>query len=661
MIQGSTGARAFRCLVTGVLLAFAAKFAAAAPPPAEAFGSIPAVYEMELSPDGRHIAAVQAIDGRPQVVIYDFGSDDNVKRYAFKVDDGIAHGVVWSGNSRVICLYHETQRLHRDLPIMNWGRAISVSPEARDPVRLMNGGLSGMFNTNTASLLAAPLEGNDVYVQALRLSASGVTLGVFKVDLASGASELTAPGTQGTFEWVLDDHGRPAARIDHHDVAQEDDVMVPSASGDWRQIANFDATVDKQSHLFGITQDTGLALGKPNDQGRRALYRLDPGTGKVTDTLFSDSEYDLGGVVMNPWTNRVVGIDYSDDNQQYRYFNPAWANVQARIQAVLPGQTVEIVSTTLAGDRYIVRTVSPQQPAIFRLFVPAKGRLESLLASYPQLSSSDLGTVKIYPYKSRDGLIIHSYLTLPPGRAARNLPSIVFPHGGPEARDDSEFNWWAQFMATRGYAVLQPNFRGSSGYGATFREAGNGQWGRKMQDDLTDGVKQLIADGITDSKRVCIVGASYGGYAALAGATFTPDLYACAISVAGVSDLPGMLELAESHHDSRSEIVRYMTERMGGGSDDERQLQSASPVFHAENVKIPVLLLHCDKDVTVPIDQTEEEYHALLKAKKNVQFLKLEGDDHYLELSSTRTAMLKAIESFLATHLGDAPAMTAAQ
>lgn len=524
MIQGSTTPHAFCRLVAGMLLASfcCSKPAAAAPLPAEAFGSIPAVYGMELSPDGRHIAAVQAIDGRPQVVIYDFGSDDSVKSYAFKVGDGMAHGVAWSGNSHVVCLYHETGRLRWDMPITNWGRAIAVSPEAKDPVRLMNGGLTGMYNTNTASLVAAPLESSDVYVQALRLSASGLALGLFKVDMASGASELAAAGAPGTFEWVVDEHGRPAARIDHNDFTQEDDVMVPSPSGDWRQIAKLDAAIGRQSHLFGITEDTGLALGKQNDEGRLALYRLDSASGKVTGTLFSDSEYDLEGVVRDPWTNRVVGISYRDDAQQYRYFNPAWAKVQKQIQAALPGQTIEIVSSTLTGDKYIVRTVSSQQPAIFRLFLPAKGRLETLLAAYPQLSSSDLGTVRTYQYKARDGLLVHSYLTLPPGRAARNLPSVVFPHGGPEARDDSEFNWWAQFMATRGYAVLQPNFRGSSGYGAKFRDAGNGQWRKKMQDDLTDGVKQLIADGVTDPKRVCIVGASYGGYAAWPGQRLHP-------------------------------------------------------------------------------------------------------------------------------------------
>jgi dipeptidyl aminopeptidase/acylaminoacyl peptidase len=261
--------------------------------------------------------------------------------------------------------------------------------------------------------------------------------------------------------------------------------------------------------------------------------------------------------------------------------------------------------------------------------------------------------MKPYPYKARDGLEIPAYLTLPPGRAPKNLPAVVYPHGGPDERDAIGFDYWAQFMANRGYAVLQPNFRGSSGYGAKFTEAGLRQWGLKMQDDISDGVKKLIADGIVDPKRVCIVGASYGGYAALAGATFTPDLYACAVSFAGISDLPKMLHSNRAQVNSDAKEISFWESRIGSTDENWDQLAATSPARHADQVKCPVLLLHGDGDTNVPIEQSEIEEAALKSAGKNVQFVRLEGDDHYSKLGATRVRTLKEIESFLASNIGN--------
>jgi dipeptidyl aminopeptidase/acylaminoacyl peptidase len=218
-----------------------------------------------------------------------------------------------------------------------------------------------------------------------------------------------------------------------------------------------------------------------------------------------------------------------------------------------------------------------------------------------------------------------------------------------------DFDWWAQFMASRGYAVLQPNFRGSSGYGWNFVQAGDGEWAGKVQNDVQDGVKKLIADGIADPKRICIVGASYGGYMALAGATFSPDLYACAVSFAGLSDLNRMLYTGTSFE---SESVSVWKRRIGADVDSSK-LDTASPANFASQVKIPILLLHSDKDTTVPIEQSQIEEDALKRAGKQVEFVTLEGDDHQLEYSATRIKLLKEVERFLAAHIGDPVPKTA--
>jgi dipeptidyl aminopeptidase/acylaminoacyl peptidase len=323
---------------------------------------------------------------------------------------------------------------------------------------------------------------------------------------------------------------------------------------------------------------------------------------------------------------------------------------QVALEAAYPRQSVSILSKDDSGSNFVVLSDGPQNPPTLSLYTPANHQTKIVEETYPSLKPTDLGEQKPYPYTARDGIAIHAYLTLPPGRAPHDLPTVIFPHGGPEDRDMLRFDWWAQFMASRGYAVLQPNFRGSSGYGLDFIKAGDGEWAGKVQYDVQDGVKKLIADGVADPKRICIVGGSYGGYLALAGATFSPDLYACAISYAGPSDLDRALYRLTSFD---SEDVSIWKRRIGADVDSS-MLDRVSPANYADRVKIPVLLLHSEKDTTVPIMQSEIEEKALQRAGKQVEFDILPGDDHYLEFADTRVELLRKVEAFLAAHIGNA-------
>ncbi|WP_426037804.1 alpha/beta hydrolase family protein [Brevundimonas sp. DC300-4] len=252
-------------------------------------------------------------------------------------------------------------------------------------------------------------------------------------------------------------------------------------------------------------------------------------------------------------------------------------------------------------------------------------------------------------YAAGDGLQIHGFLTLPPGREdARGLPLVVLAHGGPASRDIVGFDWWGQALASRGYAVLQANFRGSTGYGDAFMEAGYGEWGRKMQTDLSDGVRYLAEQDLIDPQRVCIVGASYGGYAALAGVTVQQDIYRCAVSVAGISDLRRMVEEEASDGARRENVtVRYWNRFMGADRLGDRSLDERSPVKLAEQAGAPILLLHGRDDSVVPIDQSRIMATALRRAGKPVEFVELEGEDHWLSRGDTRQRMLTETVDFL--------------
>ena len=252
-------------------------------------------------------------------------------------------------------------------------------------------------------------------------------------------------------------------------------------------------------------------------------------------------------------------------------------------------------------------------------------------------------------YAARDGLNIHGYLTLPPGAAdPSGLPLVVLAHGGPAARDVAGFDWWAQALASRGYAVLQANFRGSTGYGRDFLEAGYGEWGRKMQTDLSDGVRWLAAEGVIDPARVCIFGASYGGYAAMAGLALDSDVYRCGVSVAGVSDLRRMVN-REARRDVRkdNQAVRYWNRFMGAARLDDRALDDLSPAYLAASVDSPLLLIHGRDDTVVPIEQSRVMAQAMRRADKPVEFVELPGEDHWLSRSETRRQMLVETVRFL--------------
>jgi dipeptidyl aminopeptidase/acylaminoacyl peptidase len=254
--------------------------------------------------------------------------------------------------------------------------------------------------------------------------------------------------------------------------------------------------------------------------------------------------------------------------------------------------------------------------------------------------------MRMIHYQAGDGLDIAAVLTLPPDIPAKNLPIVVLPHGGPGARDYPGFDWWAQAFASRGYAVLQPNFRGSTGYGETFRRAGFGEWGRKMQSDMSDGLQYLVSEGVVDPKRACIMGASYGGYAALAGVTLQKGVYRCAVSVAGVSDLGERAYTLLQERGSDSTLRRVLKQEIGSGKD----LTAVSPIYFAKSADAPILLIHGKDDIVVHYDQSADMAKALRKAGRPFEFVTLAGEDHWLSKSATRLAMLEAALAFVEKH-----------
>jgi len=594
-------------------------------------------------------------------VIYDLEAPPGTNPILIPGSQGFIIGVNWANNNRLLVTvnlnkvkgsvgsYNYIDKKHA------YYRTVSYDVRGQNAALLFSNVEEFDRNAVASSIADITLDDPDhVYMPLLAEYSPGVFhLALYNVDVNTGTATRFMLGSYTTKTFYMDGKGHVVARIDQEKQPLVDHLFL-NDSGNWRETGQYDAEGLESAGVAGLTAD-GSALVRESvhkDTGRTGLVKMLLADGTVTP-LYFDQKYDVSGEQVDPWTNRIIGYSIDADMSEDHYFDPKMQALQEGLEAAFPGNSVHAYTWDVDKQEVIVQVDGPNQPSDYFLLNRATHQAIEIGTTYPGLNDDALGKISPYPYKARDGLDIPAYLTLPPGKPAKNLPTVIMPHGGQMARDGMQFDWMAQFLANRGYAVLQPNFRGSSGYGKKFVEAGFGQWGLKMQDDVTDGVQKLIADGIADPKRICIVGASYGGYAALAGAAFTPDLYACAASWAGVTDLQHFLQTRSNDYGDDSAMIERWSRFIGDRKTDADKLDAASPAKNADRIKCPVLLLHGVSDTTVRIDQSEEMNDALQHAGKKVTFIKFENETHYMHAGDTRVRYLKELEQFLTANIGN--------
>jgi dipeptidyl aminopeptidase/acylaminoacyl peptidase len=474
----------------------------------------------------------------------------------------------------------------------------------------------------------------------------GWTYDVYKVDTQSGEPRLVRGGTPFTREWAVDATGEPIARTEWHPDRSRWTLMA-GRGATWKEIFATDS--GEAPALLGLADDgSGILIRAALDRPHVAIWRV-PLDGGAPQMAVGDDNSDIGTLIRDPYSDAILAAWSSGADPKV-----LWLDDKARARAeqwkkTFGGKSVDLMGRSADGTRSLVAVGTHATPDTYYLVDYKKGTADIVGEEYPALEMVTLGEVREFTYKARDGYGVPAFLTLPPGGADKQLPLVVLPHGGPESRDVRHFDWLAQFLASRGYAVLQPQFRGSTGYGEAHRKAGYRQWGGLMQDDVSDGVKALFEQGVADPARVCIAGASYGGYAALAGATLTPELYACAISINGVSDLPAMLAFQAAHGGEESDSLAYWKDHIGSATDPA--VASKSPARNAAGVRAPVLMLHGVDDSVVPVEQSRKMARALKSANKPYTFIELPGEDHWLSSSASRIQVLAEMEKFLAEHL----------
>jgi dipeptidyl aminopeptidase/acylaminoacyl peptidase len=381
---------------------------------------------------------------------------------------------------------------------------------------------------------------------------------------------------------------------------------------------------------------------------KAALVEYDPAAKKEVKELYSNADYDLSYIFFDRKKKKLVSVSWTGEKSESYFFDKQWGDIKNDLKKKFPGYETDIVAYDDNRTKAIVWTGSDQLPAKYYLYDFASKSATEAANPYPWINEKHMAAMKPVTYTSRDGLTIHGYLTLPKGIDPKNLPVVINPHGGPWFRDTWSFDPVAQLLANRGYAVLKMNFRGSTGYGRKYWEASFKQWGKKMQDDVTDGVEWLKKEGIADPKRVAIYGASYGGYTTLAAITFTPDLYACAVDYVGVANLFTFMKTIPPYW---KPYLDQFHEMVGDPAKDSLLLAEASPVLHADKIKVPLLIAQGANDPRVNKNESDQMVAALKKRGIDVEYIVKNDEGHGFQNQNNQYDFYGAMEKFLDKYL----------
>ena len=665
-----------------VLAAGAATFLAAATPVAAAdkpslaaYGALPSIEAVEISPDGSKLAVVTT-DGQQRFLTVrktEGGAITGLKLGAAKL-----RNLRWAGEKDIVFVTSEAVRgAGTTGPAREYFQAVDYDLVGGKQKPLLHG------EKDTMNIVVQPphirvVDGDPIaFLEGVYFMRGQGADTLFRTNLKTGTLRRLDIGARyGTDAWLVDAAGEPLAQTTYDGKTGRWTLLMREASN-FKTVDEVDAPTGSFG-LSGLGRDGQSALvWRTGDNGESALreYAISGASQDVPGGPYA-------GVVHDPASLALIGgYRLEGDAPRYTFFDPAVQSAWDKVSAPFKGDRVFLRAWSNDRRKVVVRVESATEGPAYALVDLNTRRGGYLGAVYKAITPQMISPVTSITYKAADGLEISAYLTLPRGREARNLPLIVVPHADPQGRDTADFDWLSQALASRGYAMLRPNYRGSEGFGADFVKAGFGEWGRKMRTDLADGVRALAAQGVVDPKRVCILGQAYGGSTALAGAALDKGVYRCAVSVAGPTDLvqvrqsllnpepicgmsstfvaagargtyecstaiaalpdPGRILAANIDEDKRQATPRGWLRYMGS------DLAAISPIRLADRIDIPVLLIHGKDDTVVPFEQSQAMADALSKAGKPVSLVALENEDHWLSHGETRLKALTEAVAFI--------------
>lgn len=638
-----------------LVLAACSSFSQAQSPtdiPASAFAELPGFAWARLSPDGEHLAYMYPIDGRWNMIVHNFATEKKTR--VPPPGDLDYKWLHWANDETIV--YSLTFSAERDLTETTETRLVgfNITTQKTEPL------IIPAVKVGTASSRTArekygnaqiqddvidwlPDEPNHILV-SLDEDHDG-TREVRRIDIRTGKYKIVQRWTEGIQHWVTD--ANHDVRMGWgRDAVNNFSLVLKKDDGEWEHLTSVDWFTNTSWYPEGFSDDGKNVIVYGYETTDKAKYALlDPKTGDVAEVVAADERFDMEDIARHPWTGKPVGATYVDDaTYRTKYWDAALEGLQRSVDKAMPGTWNNIASVTADQRKVLVIASSDRDAGMVLIWDRDARRMDPFGWYYQALDPELMSPVKSVSYEARDGTEIPAYLTLPISADGSNLPTVVLPHGGPHARDLGGFDWLAQFLASRGYAVLQPNFRGSTGYGWQHERAGRKQWGGLMQDDVDDGAKWLVAEGIADPQRIAIAGGSYGGYSAAMGLIKAPGLYQCGVGFNGVYNLPQLI-VDDKKYINGSIWTRSM------GLEDEGA-KAVSPVHRAKEMSAPFLIVQAKDDARVQPYHANDLARAMERADKPHKLVMVERGGHTLRDAGSRETLLVEMEAFLGECLG---------
>lgn len=631
---------------------FSTAFAA---PTAQDFGKLPRIHDSDLSPDGNEIAVLVYQDGKHILRILGFSNLNDTSRLIALKPEMQPEFVRWVNDHRVIISFRQNEKIGRTpiktgylftLDTRTMKGKILINPTKPDAQNIASTDIKfRQFNNKVVDWLD-----DDPDHILMTFGDHNLSSDLRKVHVATGRNKVIKRELDDVQTWYTDERGEPRVGKGRKERRGDWVLRIRDAESEkWRFSDDYPG-LEADVRIYGFTSNPNeLVIGDYQGRDTRGLYIYDLIAKKISRKLYHNDNYDATGVIRNAKTGDITGVKYTADTPQVELLGSNKSTL-TRMREKFADSNIQFVDYSEDSDKTLFKVSNASDPGY--LMVVGRGQEPKILSKLrPKVPATDLRQVIPVQYTARDGEKIPSYVTLPAAitetAQLKNLPFIVLPHGGPYARDSQRFDYFAQFFASRGYGVLQMNFRGSDGYGKSFKETGRENW-VVMQEDVEDGTRWLIEKGYADPKRICIAGWSYGGYAALMGAAKNPELYNCAISVAGLTDIKGFIQDKKEYRFGKISADNFI----GKGFEDKDDIAANTPIKVGAQMTTPVFLAHGQKDLVVQFSQFSRMKSALKKSKSKPTFMDFKHGNHSITREKDRQDLLQGIEDFLIKHNG---------
>lgn len=650
-------------LIVAALLTGAAAGAAAQAAPladdAKAFGSRENAWSVDISPSGSKIVYLSAGAGRvtlAKVIDVATGQSKSIIAASGLESCGFA------SDEHLVCRYGGFSKV--DGLVLGFSRLMTISSSGGEPrmlgqsrstndasIRQFDGKIIDWLPNSGGAILMAREYVPEVGTQSINAGRKKEGLGVDRIDLATLKFEPVEPPRNEISGYETDGLGEVRLISINKEIVDSDYLsgitqyrFRSPGSSDWQDLGQYNSREGSGIYPLAIEAASNSVYLLKNQNGRDALYRQKLDDTRAQTLIASNERYDIDNVIRAGKGHRVIGYTLVDERRQAVYFDPEYSKLAASLGKALPSTPlIHFAGADRSGTKQLIFAGADTHPGTFYLLDRKTKQMMEVAQARPLLANRKLAGVTPISYAAADGTQIPAYLTLPPGGTGKNLPAVVLPHGGPSSRDEWGFDWLPQFLAARGYAVIQPNYRGSAGYGEAWLNQNGFRGWRTSIGDVTDAAKYLVSKGIADPNKMAIVGWSYGGYAALQSAVIEPSMYKAVVAVAPVTDLEQLKKDAEDFTNGR--LVKG---QVGSGP----HVAEGSPLRHATAIKAPVLLVHGDLDGNVMVGHSTRMAEALKKSGNNAELLRFEGLDHQLDDSNARVEMLTKIGQLLERTIG---------